>query len=210
MKSTFAIDLDKISRTANVGIVLLCGLFGMAGYFVSFYFHFLTVAVLLLVLLNLYWRHVQTSHTLLANFGFMAQFRYIVESVGPELRQYLFASDTEERPFSRVERAEVYRKAKGIDSSAAFGSLLEFDHTEIKLRHSFYPGDKDAIEPFNVAVGAARGLDTTYQIRRPIMISAMSYGALGENAVRALARGAKLAGAVMNTGEGGTPKYHLM
>jgi len=59
-------------------------------------------------------------------------------------------------------------------------------------------------------VGAARGLDTTYRIKHPIMISAMSYGALGQNAVRALARGAKRAGATMNTGEGGFPKYHLM
>ncbi|MFT5359340.1 MAG: hypothetical protein ACI9KE_006583, partial [Polyangiales bacterium] len=155
-------------------------------------------------MVNVYWRHGQTKHTLLANFGFMAQTRYIVESVGPEFRQYLFASDTEEKPFNRMERAEVYRKAKGIDSSAAFGSLLPFDDAEIKLRHSLYPLDKSQLEPFEVAVGAARGLDTTYRIRRPIMISAISYGALGRNAVRALARGAKLAGAVMNTGEGGT------
>lgn len=210
MQSTITVNLDKVSRTANVGVVILLGLSGVAGYFVSFYFHFLTVALLLLVLLNLYWLYGQASHTLLANFGFMAQFRYIVESIGPELRQYLFASDTEERPFSRVERSEVYRKAKGIDSSAAFGSLLDFDHTEMKLRHSFYPLQKDDIEPFKVAVGAARGLDTTYHIKRPIMISAMSYGALGKNAVRALARGAKLAGTPMNTGEGGFPKYHLM
>ena len=82
----------------------------------------------------------------------------------------------------------VYRKAKGVDSSAAFGSLLEFDRTEIKLRHSFYPVDKDKLEPFDVAVGAARNLDTTYHIKRPIMISAMSYGALGENANESMER----------------------
>ncbi len=210
MPSTFAVDLEKMSRTANTGLVLLLAVFGAAGYLVSFYFHFVTVALFLLVLLNLYWRYGQTSHTLLANFGFLAQTRYIVESVGPEFRQYLFASDTEERPFTRVDRAEVYRKAKGIDSSEAFGSLLDFDRDEIKLRHSFYPVDKKDLEPFDVAVGASRGLDTTFHIRRPMMISAMSYGALGQNAVRALARGAKLAGTVMNTGEGGHPKYHLM
>ncbi len=210
MKSTFAIDLEKMSRTANVGIVVLFLLAGAAGHFASFYFHFLTVAFFLLVLLNVYWRHVQTSHALLANFGWLAQLRYIVESIGPELRQYLFASDTEERPFSRVKRAEVYRKAKGLDATAAFGSLLSYDRTELKLRHSFYPVDEDELEPFDVAIGASRQLDTTYHIRHPIMISAMSYGALGQNAVRALARGAKQAGATMNTGEGGHPKYHLM
>lgn len=40
--------------------------------------------------------------------------------------------------------------------------------------------------------------------------SAMSYGALGENAITALSRGLGLAGGTwMNTGEGGLSKYHL-
>ncbi len=210
MKTAIAVNLEKISRMTNIGIVLLLVGSGMTGYFVSFYFHFLTVFFMMLVLLNLHWRHGQTSHALLSNFGLIAQFRYIIESVGPEFRQYLFSSDTEEKPFSRVERAEVYNKAKGMDSSSAFGSLLDFDHAEMKLRHSFYPVDKDAVQPFDVAVGQARGIESVYHIKHPIMISAMSYGALGQNAVRALARGAKRAGAAMNTGEGGYPKYHLM
>ena len=210
MSSTLEVNLERVSRTANISIVLFTVLFACAGHWLSFYFHFLTVAFLLLVIVNSYWRHGQTSHTLLANYGFLAQVRYLVESVGPEMRQYLFASDTEERPFNRVDRAQVYRKAKGVDSSAAFGTLLAYDRSEAKLRHSFFPADKQDIKPFSVAVGAARGLETTYHIERPIMISAMSYGALGERAVRALARGAKLAGAPMNTGEGGLPKYHLM
>lgn len=210
MNNTLTVNLENLSRTANIGIVLLFVMFGLAGHFVSFYFHFLTIPFLLLVLLNLYWRYGQTSHTLLANFGFLAQFRYLLESIGPELRQYLFASDVEERPFNRIERAEVYRKAKGIDSMSAFGSLLDYNRSEIKILHSLYPLDHDQLHPCDVVVGAARGLETAYHIRQPIMISAMSYGALGQNAVRALARGAKLAGAIMNTGEGGYPKYHLM
>jgi len=210
MKTTVVFNLDKISRIANAAIWLLLALSAVAGYFISFYFHFLTVGLLLLALMNFYWLHVQKAHALLANFGWVAQLRYLIESVGPELRQYLFASDTEERPFNRVERAEVYRKAKGVDASAAFGTLLEFDHHEIKLRHSFYPVDLDELEPFEVVVGGARKLDTAYHLRRPIMISAMSYGALGRKAVRALARGAAMAGTIMNTGEGGYPKYHLM
>lgn len=209
MKSTLDVDLETASRTANGGIVLLLGLFAAAGHYASFYFHFLTVGCLLLVLVNLYWRHFQTSHTLLANFGFLAQIRYLVESVGPEFRQYLYSSDTEERPFNRVDRAQVYRMAKGVDSYSAFGMLLDYDSTEIKIRNSFYPLPKSQLKPFDVAVGASRGLATTYHITRPLMISAMSFGALGERAVRSLARGAKLAGATMNTGEGGYPKHHL-
>lgn len=204
-----SIDLEKVAKSANIGVVVLLVLTGLAGHFFSFYFHFITVTLFLLVVVNAYWRHGQTQHTLLSNFGFLAQFRYIAESVGPEFRQYFFASDTEERPFNRDERAEVYRKAKGIDSSVAFGTLLGFAPGEVKIRHSFYPTPKSEIEPFEVVVGASRKLPSAYKVTSPIMISAMSYGALGEQAVRALARGAKLAGIPMNTGEGGFPKYHL-
>ncbi|MCP4500053.1 MAG: hypothetical protein GY822_08840 [Deltaproteobacteria bacterium] len=91
MKSaSLSVDLEKMSRMANVAIVVLCGLFAVAGLLFSFYLHFFTVGLFLLVVLNGYWRHVQTTHTLLSNYGFLAQIRYLVESVGPEFRQYLF------------------------------------------------------------------------------------------------------------------------
>jgi len=133
----------------------------------------------------------------------------MLESVGPEMRQYLFANDTEERPFTRVERSEIYRKSKGLDSTSAFGSQLDFDNSEIKVRHSMYPTDKEDITPFSLVFGEERGIENSYTITKPYIISAMSYGALGQNAVKSLARGAKMAGIPMNTGEGGTPKYHM-
>jgi glutamate synthase domain-containing protein 2 len=210
VESRLTVDLEKISRLTNAGLPFaLVGSF-LCGYFVSFYFHFLTVPLFLTTLLNFYYRHIQKSHALLSNFGLMAQMRYVIESIGPEFRQYWFSTDTEERPFSRVERAEVYRKAKNIDSSSAFGSQLEFDGTEYKLRHSLYPVDKDKLKSFSLTFGEERGISNHHTINRPLMISAMSYGALGQHAVRALARGAKKAGITMNTGEGGFPKYHLI
>ena len=77
---------------------------------------------------------MQTRHSLLRNFGILGQARYLIESIGPEMRQYLFASDTEERPFNREERSEVYRKAQNLDSAFSFGSLGNFDATELKIR----------------------------------------------------------------------------
>ena len=210
IETRVSINLDRMAKTANVAIVGALLGSALLGYYVSFYFHFATVFFLLLNVLNFYWRHVQKSHTLLSNFGFLAQIRYLVESVGPEFRQYLFSSDTEERPFSRNERAEIYRKAKGVDSSAAFGTQREFESGSITLRHSFFPVNKDELEPFRVTFGEERSLDSAFTISRPIIISAMSFGALGTHAVRALARGAKRADIPMNTGEGGYPKYHLM
>lgn len=205
-----AIELPVIARVVNIALPLLAIGFFLLGFFVSFYFHFLTVTFLFLTAINFYYRHVQTKYTILSNFGFLAQLRYMSESIGPEFRQYFFLSDTEERPFSRVEREEVYRKSKNEDSSSAFGSQLNFDHHEIKIKHSLYPIAAKEMDQFKVTFGEERKLKTAYTITKPFMISAMSYGALGERAVRALSRGAKRAGIAMNTGEGGYPKYHLM
>lgn len=210
MSTSLTINLEKIARFVNMGLPLLFLAFLFAGYYYSFYWHFLTVTFFMATILNLFYRHVQKQHALLANFGWVAQGRYLIESIGPELRQYLFTNDREERPFNRVERAEVYRKAKGVDSSSAFGSQLEFDGSEYKLSHSMYPLSKSEIKPYQLTFGEERGIANTVTIDKPVIISAMSYGSLGSHAIRALARGAKKAGVLMNTGEGGYPKYHLM
>lgn len=209
-KASISIDLEKMSKAVNFFLPVMALLALFLGLQVSFNFHFLTAPLVLLTLVNVYYRHIQKNHTLLSNFGIMAQLRYIVESIGPEFRQYLYLSDTEEKPFNRIERSEVYRKAKGIDSSSSFGSQMEFNSNEVKLRHSMYPIDKSELKPYGLIFGEERGIKNTYTLKHPVIISAMSYGALGENAVRSLARGAKKAGIPMNTGEGGYPKYHLM
>lgn len=210
MSSKISIDLFKIAKFANIAIPILAVASYLAGHYFSFYLHFFTVFFLFLTVINFFYRHVQSSHSLLRNFGVLGQARYMMESIGPELRQYFFASDTEERPFNREERSEVYRKAKGIDSASSFGSQKMFDATEIKIRHSMFPTAKEKLKPYSVTFGEERGIQNQHTFTRPITISAMSYGALGENAVRALARGARAAGISMNTGEGGYPKYHLL
>ena len=204
------VDLHRLAKFTNLALPATAVLFLFAGIYLSFYFHFLTVTFIFLTIANLFYLQVQTEHSLLRNFGILAQGRYLIESIGPELRQYLFATDTEERPFNRNERSEIYRKAKNLDSASSFGSQKHFDTTEIKIRHSMYPVDPGELTPYSVTFGGERGIENTYTLQKPIIISAMSYGALGVNAVRSLARGAKMAGIPMNTGEGGFPKYHLM
>lgn len=208
--TSLSIDLHRLSKFTNFALPVLTVLFFMAGNVISFYFNFLTVACLFLTIVNIFYLKVQTQHSLLRNFGILAQGRYLIESIGPELRQYLFSNDTEERPFNRTERAEIYRKAKDIDSASSFGSQKNFDTTEIKIRHSMYPRDHEDLIPYSLTFGEERSIENTYTITRPMIISAISYGALGQRAVRSLARGAKLAGIPMNTGEGGYPKYHLI
>ena len=209
LETRLTVNLDRASRTANVALILALGASFVLGLYVSFYFHFLTVVLLLTNAVNFYWRHLQVRHTLLANYGFLAQVRYLLESVGPEFRQYLFANDSEERPFSRNERAEVYRKAKGIDSSGAFGTQRDLATGFATLRHSFFPAEASQASSFQVSFGDQRDCPHPYTAGHPVFISAMSYGSLGWKAVRALARGARKAGIPMNTGEGGHPKHHL-
>jgi len=210
MPQALRVDLHKLARFTNAALFALPALFFAFGHFVSFYFHFLTVAALFLLVVNLFYRHVQNEHTILRNFGLIGQGRYLIESIGPEFRQYLYSNDREERPFNRLERTNVYQKSKNVESAASFGSLLDYDATELKIRHSLFPTPKAEARPFRCTLGEERGVAQPHTLTRPFMISAMSYGALGDHAVRALARGAAASGITMNTGEGGYPKYHLM
>ena len=148
--TSLVIDLHRLSKFTNFALPVVTVLFFLAGQVISFYFNFLTVACLFLTIVNIFYLKVQTEHYLLRNFGILAKGRYMIESIGPELRQYLYASDTEERPFNRTERAEIYRKAKDIDSASSFGSQKDFDTTEIKIRHSMYPTDHDDLKPYSL------------------------------------------------------------
>ena len=183
------------------------------GFFLSWYFFsfrsIFTLCLLFVLLFNFYCRHIQKTHTLLANFGLLAFLRYFLEGLGPELRQYLYSSDTEEKPFNRIERRDVYIKAKNEGEASAFGSLLDFRNRPYTLKHSFYPTAKEQLKNFSLCFGEEREVKQSYTAFHPLLMGGMSYGALGKKAVRALARGAKKAELAMNTGEGGYPKYHL-
>lgn len=203
------IDLGKVSKTFTASLHLGAVVLLLAGFWVHPAFLVFAGILLIFCVNDLYLRYVQKSHAVLRNFGMFGSLRYILESIGPELRQYWIASDTEERPFSRRERDEVYLMAKNSKvRSAAFGTLE--DLSDGTLRHSLYPLSKKDLVPFSLTFGEERNCKNSFTIQKPFMISAMSHGALGDHAVRALSRGARKAGIPICTGEGGFPKYHLM
>ncbi|MEE9332205.1 MAG: FMN-binding glutamate synthase family protein [Methylophilaceae bacterium] len=151
----------------------------------------------------------QTKSTLRRNYPVIARFRYIFEHMGEFFRQYFFAQDREEMPFNRAERSWVYRAAKNIDSTVAFGSTRVLtDPGSIFFVNCPFPTlDEDAAEAASVTIG--HFCKSPYTTKSLFNISGMSYGALSIPAVRALSRGAKMAGVWMNTGEGGLSPYHL-
>ena len=151
----------------------------------------------------------QTRHAVRRNYPVIGRLRYVFENLGEFFRQYFFAMDREEMPFNRAERAWVYRAAKGVDSTVAFGSSKDLRPagTVIFVNTAYPTLDEDAAQPREVTIGADCAVP--YRTRAIFNISGMSYGAVSRPAVLALSNGARMAGVWMNTGEGGLSPFHL-
>ena len=161
----------------------------------------------------------QRRHALLRNFPVIGHARYWIESIGPELRQYVVAGNNEERPFSRDQRRWVYASAKGENNYFGFGTDNDIEHTPgypVIHHRTFgravppsHPVAGQAVWlPCAKVLGAGRGRARAFRPDSVVNISAMSYGSLSGPAVEALNRGAALAGCLQNTGEGGLSPYH--
>jgi glutamate synthase domain-containing protein 2 len=177
-------------------------------YLVQFSLLLLGIAVLAIIIMYII-DVTQTAHTIRRNYPVIGRFRYFFEHLGEFFRQYFFAMDREELPFNRSERSWVYRAAKNVDRTIAFGSTRNLTPSgSIYFLNSAFPTlDEDAVDPTQVTIGPnSRHPYCTSSI---INISAMSYGAISAPAVKALSLGAKKAGCWMNTGEGGLSCFHL-
>lgn len=151
----------------------------------------------------------QTESTLRRNYPVIARFRYLFEHLGEFFRQYFFALDREEMPFNRAERSWVYRAAKNVDSTVAFGSTRDLRPagTVYFVNCPFPTLTEQAREPSKAVIGPY--CREPYETSSMFNISGMSYGALSQPAIRALSKGAGMAGVWLNTGEGGMAPYHL-
>lgn len=152
----------------------------------------------------------QSKQAIRRNYPVVGRFRYWFEHMGEFFRQYFFAMDREELPFNRAQRSWVYRAAKNVDSTIAFGSTRPLNQAgDIVFLNDFFPTLKeDACQAKAVTIGE-HYVDQPFTTDALINISGMSFGALSVPAVRALSIGAKKAGIWMNTGEGGLSPYHL-
>ena len=150
---------------------------------------------------------IQPHHAVLRNYPISAHLRFLLEEVRPELRQYFFESEKDGRPFSRDKRAVVYQRAKMQRDSRPFGTQYDVYAEGFEyLRHSISPTPLDS-NGFRLSIG---GPDCRAPYEASIFnISAMSYGSLSANAIRALNAGAKRGGFAHDTGEGGLSPYHL-
>ena len=161
---------------------------------------------------------LQKRHAILRNFPVVGHARYWLESIGPELRQYIVASNDEERPFSRDQRRWVYASAKLQNNYFGFGSDNDLEHTEgnvIVHHRTFgrsYPTHgsvgQEARLPAAKVLGGPRGRRHAFRPASVVNVSGMSFGSLSGNAIEAINRGAADAGCLHNTGEGAVSRYH--
>ncbi len=151
------------------------------------------------------WDLVQTRSTLRRVYPLLAHFRYGLESIGPEMRQYFIESDTAETPFSRQQRALVYQRSKSVNDTRPFGTLHDVYGVDYEwINHSMAPTPHDTHD-FRVTIGERTAQPYSASV---FNISAMSFGSLSANAIRALNKGAKLGGFYHDTGEGSISPYH--
>ncbi|MEX0964566.1 MAG: FMN-binding glutamate synthase family protein [Pseudohongiellaceae bacterium] len=141
------------------------------------------------------------------NYPVLANIRYALEYIRPEIQQYFIANNVEEKPFSRERRNLIYRRAKGANDTLPFGTEQEITAEGYRsLIHSMVVKQVDA-DSVRVVFGG-QDCSKPYSSSR-LNISGMSFGALSSTAIAALNKGAKMGNFAHNTGEGGISKYHL-
>ena len=150
---------------------------------------------------------VQRRHALLRNYPVIGHGRYLFEAIRPEIQQYFVESNIDGKPFDREQRSLIYQRAKGALQTMPFGTQRDvYEAGHEWLTHSLAPRPTHEHDP-RVPIG---GPDCAQPYAAAhLNVSAMSYGSLSKNAIRALNTGARAGGFYHNTGEGGLSPYHL-
>ncbi len=147
----------------------------------------------------------QTKKSVLRNYPIIGHLRYLIESFRPEIRQYLLEDDHEQQPFSRAQRSVVYQRAKNVSDVTPFGTKVDVHRPNHEyLTHSMSPS-QIVSQDFRIQIGETRKHPVSLSV---FNISAMSFGSLSANAIRALNKGAKMGGFAHDTGEGAISPYH--
>jgi glutamate synthase domain-containing protein 2 len=189
---------------AGAALLVLVGLAALAGGGVLAIIGVILLAALLC--LGLY-DLVQRKHSILRNYPVAGHLRFLFEAIRPEMQQYFIERNYDGRPFDRDTRTVIYERAKGIHGEQAFGTERDVAEPGYEwLLHTNAPIDPPDDMP-RVRIG---GPDCTQPYEMALLnVSAMSFGALSANAIRALNGGARLGGFAHDTGEGGLTSYHL-
>tara|TARA_B100000767_G_scaffold272120_1_gene299155 strand:- start:1597 stop:3126 length:1530 start_codon:yes stop_codon:yes gene_type:complete len=151
----------------------------------------------------------QRRQTILRNFPVLGHFRYLLESIRPEIMQYFVETDTQGRPINRMFRSLIYQRAKDVTDTVPFGTQMDVYRSGYEwMDHSMYAIDESKIDTKPRVNVGSKDCSQPYSASL-LNVSAMSYGSLSKNAVLALNKGCKIGGFAQNTGEGSISPFHL-
>jgi glutamate synthase domain-containing protein 2 len=151
--------------------------------------------------------YFQTRHSILRNYPLTAHFRFMLEGLRPEIRQYFLEPDTEGKPYPRTVRSLIYERAKLVNEEIAFGTRMEVRAEGYEwMTHSIAAREVPLTPAPTVRVGS-RQCSNPYDMAL-LNVSAMSFGSLSSRAIEALNIGAARGGFAHDTGEGGISEYH--
>ncbi|MBC7523613.1 MAG: FMN-binding glutamate synthase family protein [Flavobacterium sp.] len=197
--------MRKAFIITSITILLLVGIL----IYINWKFIFFLLLFVPLILMGLYDMY-QSKKTIRRNFPLLGRMRYLLESLGPGVRQYFVETDLDGKPFNRQQRSIVYQRSKHESDSMPFGTQLDvykegyewinhsiraISFSEVDENPRVKIGSSQCLQPYNASM---------------FNISAMSFGSLSKNAIIALNNGAKQGGFFHNTGEGGLSPYHLL
>ncbi|WP_340540347.1 FMN-binding glutamate synthase family protein [Nocardioides sp. GXZ039] len=167
---------------------------------------FLLLAVAVLLLAVGVYDLVQRKHSILRNYPVIGHIRFLMEEIRPELQQYFIERNFDGRPYDRNTRSSIYQRSKGHQDEQPFGTERDLYAVGYEyLVHSTRPVDPMP-EPPRVRIGGPR-CTQPYDMAL-LNVSAMSFGALSGNAIRALNQGAAAGGFAHDSGEGAISPYH--
>ncbi len=192
--------------TRNIFLILALILTPLVVYNI-FIQHNLNINIILFLLLVIGWYdYFQIRYSILRDYPVIGHIRYILRDISPELHQYFVESNTNGTPFSKNIINLVNKRADDNEEFHPFGTEKDlYAKNYTYLGHAMFPVKKMEVTP-RVVVGST-------ECKQPysaslLNISAMSFGALSENAILALNKGAFLGGFYHNTGEGSLSEAH--
>ena len=150
---------------------------------------------------------LQTKNNILRNYPVWGHWRYLLLKIRPQIQQYFINTNQSGRPFNKEMRDLVNDRANNSEGLIPFGTQLDVDKIGFEwIAHSHHPKKAQTL--------STRHTIGNHQCKQPysasrLNISAMSFGAISAEAIRALNRGAKQGGFAQDTGEGGLSKHHL-
>jgi len=151
----------------------------------------------------------QKKSNILRNYPVWGHWRYTLLRIRPQIQAYFIETEWNGTPFSHAQRYLVYERAAQAEDTVPFGTQLDVHEVGYEwANHSMSPVEPHLDKSSRVLIGGPQCKHPHSASR--LNVSAMSFGAISAEAVRALNRGARLAGFHQDTGEGGLSKYHLM